>query len=386
MNRITQRIQNAARMRNLPARTTRLLTLCLVAAAWHARAMDSATTPPAGCVKLPLAGGGDSHLVTPLARRPAAMAVLAQAPASNVLVVAGEPWTAGAFAADPLLGPRFAAEFFSGPLEGAAYPVLANDAGTLLVDTVRQPLAGHPLGAAAAGDVLVVRPLWTVETVFEGTHTPPVLAPSADVPEPGAWDAADSVRLPSGGAFDFFCPPERVLAPLEGGGWAARLGETNLAQATGHPLDDSSAFTVRRFSSAPAEIWLLGDARVRRFVVPIPAAGPAGAAQLVGWAMADPVDLASASLTLGGTNAPVRVSASLAQRADEWRGFSAGRTGFQLPPDRLFVWTTQGFWREAGSEDIAIPGETELAPGAAWLLWRRPGSGPAFWVQAPTAE
>jgi len=97
------------------------------------------------------------------------------------ITFAGEPgWAEGALVYAQSIQPEtYYGQIDSGALRGAFFTIVGNDSSTLTLD-----LNGETLDAVAAGDILTLRPYWTLGTLLgEGSGFPgsPTFTPRAEV-------------------------------------------------------------------------------------------------------------------------------------------------------------------------------------------------------------
>lgn len=357
-----------------------LLGAVLLAPSWASAAQTTtAATPPAGFFKLGVRGATDTPLSLPLARRSALLAhVTAVGGTSLTLDFVGVP--DGTYA--PTATGGYYLQFTTGDLEGLTLGITAQTGGTVELAVAGITLTSHPLGAiatGASGDIVRLRPFWTVHDIFGATEPALLLDPTAD--HSGAvYIESDAVLLPANAVAGGDQQPAAELAYVSGTGWRER-GDAATDQA-GAALPPGEGFTVRRHSVAPVEVVVVGYVPQERLVVTLPAVGAGGVHDVLvgaGAPVARPLSdsgLAASDATHGAITARADVAAA----GDEVLEYGADRRGLGVPPERRFALLASG-WVEAE----AAASEHPLLPGTGYLLRLRGARDRRFWVQ-PAVE
>jgi uncharacterized protein (TIGR02597 family) len=113
-------------------------------------------------------GNSDNILSVPFARLPVASAQIASATGNLIQFQASQGWTTNQFTyVSGTQSNTYYARFDSGLLEGRAYTVTTNDAGSVAVN-----LGSDSLAAATSGDTVSIVPYWTFATIFPYTGNP----------------------------------------------------------------------------------------------------------------------------------------------------------------------------------------------------------------------
>lgn len=356
------------------------------------------STPPMGFVRIDIVGRSDNWISIPVLQPTAATGKVITGTA-NTVSVEGVAWVASQWAPPEMedLSPHatFYLEFATGHLQGLTYKITGNSADTIVLDVGSDSLLSHRLGALAAGDLVRIRPYWTVGTAFSPTGASS-LTPFAELPAEAQADGGDSLLLFDeetlkvnglfGGALSNKTPSRRLVRventltssiPF----WRSP-GDTT-SNRHGTILPPLSPVLVRRKNPAPLQFWLLGDAWQTRTVTYL-AAGEAntpGNDNFVAIARSEPVALKD--LQLIDSNAP---SQSLFKgnlpgegREDLILAFDVAPKGFERPPAYTYFYTLGQGWRELSSSELA--GETLLDPARVYILRKRPASSSGDWTQ-----
>ncbi|MDF3058758.1 MAG: hypothetical protein K0R17_2973 [Rariglobus sp.] len=343
-----------------------MLTLGLVVSV---SAVEISSTPPAGYFKLTAQGASDSLLALPLARRTAWMGRVTARSASQVTLATAAAVETGASA--PSATGWYYAEFVTGALAGLAYPVTGNTGGSFLLETYGDDLTDHALGPVAvgeSGDIVRIRAGWSLAHAFGSGDDLQVATSPAFT---GAvYLAGDAVLLPDNASTGTEKKPAGVFAYVAGSGWRQRGGGEG--DAGGQALLPSVPFTVRRQSSVPAEVLMLGYVNSGPRVVRLPGVPAGGEVDFaITWGQGSEQTLGASGLATVINASPDALSA--ADLLLDYRGF---RRGFTRPPEHAFS-LLAGHWFEA---DVDQDGFI-LSPGTGYLLRLRGERPVRYWVQ-----
>ncbi|MDD2763156.1 MAG: TIGR02597 family protein [Opitutaceae bacterium] len=351
-----------------------LLALALVSVA-HGQTV--AATPAAGYFKLTARGASDSLLSIPLVKRSAMVArVSAVGPGALTLTPAGA--TDGAYA--PASGASYYVQFASGALEGVCYKILNNASGVFTLATGDEDLTSHSLGtvlAGESGDIVRIRPYWTVAEVFGSDEGSLQLDPVSELTG-GPYTASDAILLPDNAAAGAEKRPLTAIAYLAGAGW--RAPGSPAADLAAQELPPGMPFAVRRQRAEPAGLVVAGYVSPERFLVRLPPL-VAGADHDVAVALAHPQEptLADAGLfSAGPAGSVIQASPDALDLRDVLLEFDTERRGFALPPARRFYVLDTG-WYEAGT----AADDHTLQPGIGYILRLRGERPGRYWVQPP---
>jgi len=326
-------------------------------------------TAPAGYTRLTAGAGRDTWLSLPLVRRSELIArISAVSPAT--LSLDGVTMTADAYA--PSAGGAYYAQFTSGNLAGRCYRIVGNTTGTVTLATESEDLSAHILGAiatGATGDLIRIRPYWTVADVFGPGVGSPLLAPVAAVPAV-IYSDGDALLLPDNAALGAEKAPAAVIAYVTGQGWRRQ----------GQPATDSAAvelppgvpFVVRR-SGAAVSTLLVGYVSQDPGLIRLPAL-PAGGEIDVAAALFHPWVVTLADSGLAGM---IESSVDADHARDLLLSPSDTRGGFSLPPARR-LHLVGSSWFEGTT---AADGQT-LRTGAGFLIRLRGERPVRYWRQA----
>ncbi len=352
-----------------------ILSSLAVALAARAQTTSIAATPAAGYSRLTARGASDSFVSIPFVQRSALIAhVSAVDHASVTLSATG--------LADGIYAPGSSAvyylQFVSGNLSGLCYRILNNQGNGFTLDTRGDDLTAHPLGTVgtgSSGDLVRIRPFWTVGAVF-GTDSAQVPLDPVSSLNGSVYSGADAILVPDNVSPGTQKQPAKVLGFVTGSGWRERSDTSIDASAT--ELWPGMPFIIRRQNSTPVDIPVIGYVSADRFVQGIPALS-AGADMDLAVSLAYPVPAALADSGLSSTDSPViAASADSLHLGDVVLGYPVSRPGFSLPPDRRF-YVTGTHWFE--SETTAD--QSTLQPEAGYILRFRGLHSARYWVQLP---
>jgi uncharacterized protein (TIGR02597 family) len=334
-----------------------------------------AATPPAGCCKLVARGASDSVLAVPLVKRSALLTRVA-AVDRNSLTLLADALVDGTFA--PRAGTSWYAQFVSGALAGLCYRIVGNAGAAVTLDTEGDDLRSHVLGVIAtgdAGDLVRIRPDWTVTDVFGADEASLSLDPVTGLAE-GPYLSSDAVLLPDDGTARTEKTP-LTMCFVTGSGWRAPGNPSTDVAA--QPLRPGVPFIVRRQRADAAELLIVGYVSQEPFQLRLPALA-AGEDRDVAVALVYPWDrrLGDAGLfSAASTAGPINVSPDALNVRDVLLEFDADRPGFALPPAQRF-YVTNSAWHEG---DV-LADDHLLRSGAGYLLRLRGERPVSYWKQS----
>jgi len=353
------------------------LMLCSLVLAVTVRAQTTtiAATPAAGYSMLTARGASDSLVSIPLVPRSALVARIAAIDSAMVTVTATGV-VDGSYA--PGGSAVYYLQFVSGNLSGLCYKILNNHANALTLDSRGDDLTHHPLGAVsvgASGDLVRIRPCWTIGTVF-GTDPAQILLDPVASLNRSIYSGADAVLLPDNVSAGTEKPPAKVLGFVAGSGWRERRDLSTDASAT--ELWPGVPFVVRRQNPAPVGIPVVGYVSADRLVKTIPALAD-GADWDLAASLAYPVPatLAGSGL-LAATASVITPSSDASHLGDVVLDYPDNRQGFSLPPARRFYAIGAG-WFESGT----TADQYALQPESGYVLRFRGAHAVRYWVQSP---
>lgn len=335
---------------------------------------ETSATPPAGYFKLTARGGSDSLLSVPLAKRTAWMGRISDISANSVtLTLTTIPADGSASSAT---GTNYYAEFLSGDLAGLAYPVSGNTGAQFSLVVGDDSLIAHGMGSVqvgAAGDVVRIRPSWTLGDLFgatpESIRLTPISAFSGEV-----YLSGDAVEFPDNLSPGTAKKPAAVFAYIAGSGWRKRgAGEAVFYQ---EPIFPWTAFTVRR-QSENVELLLVGYTPALRRVVRLPSVG---VDQDFDVTLASGLD-SEQSISTSGLILAFLSSTDEFTPADELLDFYSVRRGFSLPPAQRFHLVATN-WLSNGAE----ANNAQLHPGRGYVLRLRGARPVKYWKQGQPTE
>lgn len=339
------------------------------------RAEVVAATPPAGYWKLTARGASDNILAVPLVRR-SVLLVRVAAVGQNTLTLALDGVANGAYA--PGSGGSFYAQFVSGALSGLCYKIVSNAGGVFTFETGGDDLRNHALGVIAtgdAGDLVRVRPDWTVADVFGSDEDTLCIDAVADLTaEP--YLVSDAILLPDNGIAGTAKKPVTICF-VSGTGWRAPGNPS--ADLAALPLPPGVPFVVRRQRDDSVEMVLVGYVSQEPFQMRLPELA-SGEDRDLAIALAHPVDRKltdSGLFSSAASSAAINASPDALNVRDVLLEFDPERSGFSLPPARRFDVIGSG-WRE--SESAAD--DHVLRSGAGFLLRLRGERPVRYWAQS----
>lgn len=335
-------------------------------------------SPPGGYYALHLKGGSDNYVALPLLR-PAVATGEITGVQPNRVVVAGAGWASGVYAKNDA-APQGAwyAEFLSGPLKGVFYQILTNSEDTLVLDTEGDDLTAHPAGALGFGDIVRIRPAWTVGGVFGVNDATIVLDPQLS-----PLSQADSVLLMNNETTGINKAPNQELAYVQGVGWR-RAGNSSL-DVTGQPLAVGEPIVVRRRAAQDLTLLVVGAPVTEETKVYVPGGDGASANDAYTTLLhTEPVSLNDSGLhnPADPTGSVIRDSLSSLAPTDLLLGWSEG-TGFNLAPDQVFYFLRNQGWRQVGSSSTTVGADYLLQPGRAYVVRKDKAHPGVDWPQTP---
>jgi uncharacterized protein (TIGR02597 family) len=333
-----------------------------------------AGTPAVGSSELNARGASDSFVSIPFVQRSALI--------TSVSAVGPSSLTLSATVTDGTYMPQGASvyylQFVSGKLAGLCYEILNNQAGVFTLDTRGDDLTQHPLGfvnTGSGGDLVRIRPFWTIGTVFGTDPTQIALDPVAGL-DGLVYPGADAILLPDNVSAGTDKIPAKVIAYVTGSGWRERSAPSVDASAT--LLWPAVPFTLRRQNPSAASIFVVGYVSEDPFVQTLPAvANDTDMDVAASLAFPLPVALSGSGLTSGPS--PVLFpSLDALNLGDLVLSYPAARTGFSLPPDQRF-YVVGADWFETG----ANADQSQLQPEAGYVLRIRGVHSVRYWTQSP---
>ena len=342
-----------------------------------AQAQEVSSTSALGYVKLTVAASTDNPISIPLLHDVASYGFVASVTSNTVTIQSGS-WQLNQFVYSAgVQSNHYEIEFISGNLAGLAYPITTNTQDTLTLNTGSDDITQR-LGGVATGDIIAVRPEWTVAQLFGSLANPPVLL--------NPFTAPPTLQNIGGGDALFF--PDNVSIGLDKPYLPSSLG---FVQSTGWRLagdatdeqgdtilPPASVFFVRHQAGQDLTVLVVGDAPIFSFTTPVFGGnGVHGNDFALAPVAADPLPLSQSGLF--NPNPVVGASTSLLQPDDELLGWS-GRRGFNRAPDQIF-YNVSGTWYEQGNSRTSIGTDVLLQPGSGYLVRKRSANGNQDWIQ-----
>jgi len=221
-----------------------------------------------------------------------------------------------------------------------------------------------------SGDLVHVRPCWTIDAVFGAAAETLTLAtvPSLDS---AVYTSGDWVLLPDNTGASLDKNPASQLGYVSGLGWR-RLGDS-VTDAGTQSLAPGAPFVVRHQAPTPASVWVVGYLPEDRGVVRLPAVA-AGGEMDFSVSLLHPVARSVSALQLGAALVP---SASVLDYGDGLLDFLSARSGFSAPPEHRLYFTSAGWFEGDTASDAYV-----LSPGLGYVL-RLKGTHPVgYWLQS----
>ncbi len=342
-----------------------------------ARAQNTyiAGTPAVGASELNARGASDSLVSIPFVQR-SALITRVSAVTSSTLTLSASGVADGAYA--PGSSAVYYLQFVSGKLSGLCYEIVNNQAGVFTLDTRGDDLTNHPLGfvsAGSSGDLVRIRPFWTIGTVF-GTDPSQILLGSVAGFNGLVYSGGDEILLSDNISAGTDKAPAKVIAYVAGSGWRERSAPSADASAT--LLWPAVPFTLRRQNPSPASIFVVGYVSEDPFVQALPAVAN-NTDMDVAASLAFPLPVALSGSGLSSGTSPVLFPSLDALRlGDLVLNYPDDRTGFSLPPDKRF-YVLGADWFETGTNADQYP----LQPETGYVLRVRGIHSVRYWTQSP---
>jgi uncharacterized protein (TIGR02597 family) len=243
-----------------------LIIMGLGIAALTAVRADSSSTPPVGYNKFTIQANTDNPLSVPLIRDIASYGAVANFTSNSITITNGQ-WTPSQFVYASGIQPNtYEVEFVTGALAGISYQVVSNTQDTVTLNTQGDDLTAEQIGTIASGDLIAIRPYWTVSNVLGSTDTNVVLSPFTTAPSPDQVESGDCVLFPDNTSIGIEKPYASALAYVQQTGWRA-AGDATTDQS-GAILPRASVFIVHRQGSA-LQTFVLGNAPINPSITPV---------------------------------------------------------------------------------------------------------------------
>jgi uncharacterized protein (TIGR02597 family) len=332
-----------------------------------------AATPAAGYYRLTAHAASDSFVSIPLVQQSSLI--------SHVLAITPNSVTLSAFGiADGAFAPNAAAvyylQFVSGKLAGLCYEIVGNSGDILTVATLGDDLTNHPLGSVTlgdSGDLVRIRPFWTVGAVF-GTDPTQIQLGAISGFNGSIYSGGDALLLPDNTSIGSPKLPALSVSYVTGAGWRGSSAPT--VDASQVELWPGVPFTIRRQAPNAVNVPVIGYVSVDPFTKSIPAI-TASADFSVSLAYPIPVSLANSAL-FDPAKTVINPSTDALHLGDHVLTIPIDRQGFSPPPEFRF-YVAGGHWFETS----ASADQTVLSPDRGYVL-RLNGAHPAsYWYQLP---
>ena len=347
------------------------------------------SAPPGGYVKVEIEGRAANVVAVPLRKRGAFTGRIVES-GSNQLSFSQTGWETNQFGAAEGK-PRFYAEVVTGSLVGVYFPIVANT-----VDTLTLEVGGHDLtaafpglgtlkadtvgeGSSSPGDLIRVRPAWTLSELFGGNGE--ILDEFADAAAAAPYNGGDRIFVPDDEGVGFRKAPKYTLSYIANSGWRdiadLNVDHGDTAMLPGKPV------IVHRNAAEGRDLVVVGYPKLDRSALWV----PGSSTELANLAYAASVFSEPLSLEESGLSDPgaeiIEDSLSLAQNGDELFLYNGSRGGPFAPPEQRFVNLSSGGWRERGSDSTTVGEAEALLPGRGFGILKSPGKVGRYWISLP---
>lgn len=333
-------------------------------------------TPAGGYFTMNVQGGTDNHVSLPLMEKAVAFGSISDVSQDKV-TARTKNWTDGGFRyVAGSQNATYYAEFASGALAGVRYRILDNTEDTLLLDTQGDDLTAHRLGAVNFGDVVRIRPLWTVGKVFGATESEVVLTP-----KPNALIPGDSVLLYDDQSVGQNKAPNTEIAFVHGLGWRV-TGDLSTDQ-TFRAFEPGQPLIVRRRSSQSVNVAIVGYALTGAQSMYVQGGdGTSANDAYVSVLFPEAVTLNNSGLyNVASPSTSVVLSSSNSLIPGDQLLAYGNDTGFNSAPVRAFFYLNGAGWREVGNASVTTGDDFALQPGQAYIIRKRANHLGCDWVQ-----
>jgi uncharacterized protein (TIGR02597 family) len=333
-------------------------------------ASDCTQSEIAGFVQLSLAGNSDSYVSAPFVRTPAASATVGTV-VGNVITVSLQfpvTWTSNQFVyAAGIQSNNYYVRFISGAAQGPIYAVTANGTNSVVVDTSANSLAN-----VAAGDLFVVEPYWTLNSVFPngaGVNSSPTLGNrNTEILIPDY--ASSGINLSASKVYFF-----------NGGVWK-QVGQGNVDHGD-DVLPPNGQFIVRHNVATNTMLLTLGAADTSPWIIPLRIPdGTAGDKQdnAIGLARPIAISLDACGLISSGAFAASPLPGS---RTDELLVFDNSVVAKNKSSSSVYYYWNDA-WRRVGAGITIVGSDLVFSPGTGAIIRKGTNSIAPIWTNAPS--
>ena len=338
---------------------SQLAALLLIAPAMHAQVVGPGYS---GINRITLPGLSDTILSTPFAR-PDAAAGLALSFTGNVITFQGSPgWTANQFVAGGAVTDSFYLLVGSGPKEGTAFTITANDAASVTVN-----LDGDTLTGLAAGNKLSIVPYWTLATLFPGGAGVHVSA------SPG--NRQTEVLFPNFSATGINASAGRIFY-FWNGNWR-EVGQGSAIRDDEIVYPDSY-FTVRHNIATATEFVSSGQVVPGKLVNWLGVNATGKRDNYVGLQRPIVTTLAASGLVSSGA---FSASPSPGNRTDELLVFDNAVARQNKAASAIYYYWS-GAWRKVGAGTTSFDNTPVFTPGAGFIIRKNTAATAPTWINS----
>ncbi len=342
---------------------------------------ESSSAPPMGYSKLEILGKTDNVVSLPLARQTVFYALVASCTPTSV-TLADVEWLPKQFTfVSGKQNTSYAVEFITRNLKGISYRITDNTQDTLSLDTNGDDLTEHRRGAIQAGDLVSIRPYWSVGDIFGADDAHVLLNPVETSPTLDEIEAVDCILIPDNTSIGIEKPYSLSMAYVQESGWR-KAGDS--ATDVGHAiLPVGLPFVVHR-QGGELETVFFGSAPRNTSINLIKGGdGTHGNDTYAALALCDPISLDSAGLVdSDGESSVIQGSDSILTQEDELLVFDPADKGFHREPKLVFYYA-DGSWRQLGNPSSTVGQDFLLQPGTGFIIRKRSANLNQDWVQLP---
>jgi len=315
-------------------------------------------------------GSRDNWVSLPLVRRSEMIRRISTV-GTGALSLSGTALVANAYA--PTSEGAFYVQFVTGNLAGLSYKIISNTSSEVVLETMGDDLRAPALGGIAAGergDLIRIRPYWTVADVF-GHDSSTVLLDPVPALSPVIYTEDDALLFPDNQSIGTKKSPAMVIAYVAGQGWRRQGQSTTDCGSTEFPA--GVPFVLRRQSTTSLTTFVVGYVSQEPGLIRLPALPENGETDISA-ALFHPVPVRLAD---SGLAVVMESSLDDGSAKDLLLCPSDARPGFSIPPARR-LHLENATWYEG---EVSANEQT-LRSGSGFVL-RLKGERPVrYWRQA----
>lgn len=325
-------------------------------------------TPPAGFVTLSMPGDSDTFISMPFVR-PAISAPTVVSYSDNVLTLtlaSGESWTSNQFVyVQGSQSNNYYARFASGALNGAMFPIIANDTNTLTLN-----LNGDTLAGVVANDLIYVEPYWTLNSIFPGGAGVNI--------SPTAGNRNTEILIPDLTSAGINLSAATIYY-FHAGLWN-EVGQGSIDHGD-DIIQPNTYFVVRHNVSTNTTLYACGNAIASDISIPlnIPADSSSKQDNYIGLMRPVTLSLDASQLISSGAFVPSIIPGN---RLDELLVFDNTVVGKNKSSSAIYYYWNNA-WRKVGAGSSVVGSDNVFMPGTGVIL-RKGTNAPAVWTNNPS--